>query len=102
LRRYVQKIWLWLLAAIAGTSVFAAVFGQFGASGSSAFPAFGLYALVTGLSLLWMMGMQSEIGKQKLRIKAEDFRRLEDASGRMERQDEIRPARDSVKSAESK
>jgi hypothetical protein len=101
LRRHVQKIWLWLLAAIAGTSVFAAVFGQLGASNNSAFPAFGLYSLVTGLSLLWLMGMQGEIGKQKLSNGAENFSRLENASDEIAQEDRLPTLQDSVKSAES-
>jgi hypothetical protein len=75
LRNHVQRTWLWLLAAVAATSVFAGVMGQFGASNEAAIPAFGLYSLVTGLSLLWIMGMQREDGKIK---KDADRRRLEE------------------------
>jgi len=100
LRNYVQRLWLWLLATVAATSVFGAVFGLIGASNNSAFPAFGLYALVTGITLLWLVGMQSEVGKQKLG-RAEDFRRLEDDSEEMGRLDGILSAQDSVKSAEN-
>jgi hypothetical protein len=75
LRNHIQKTWLWLLAGVAATTVFAGVMGQMGASNEAAIPAFGLYSLVTGLSLLWIMGMQREEGKLK---KDADASRLEE------------------------
>ena len=63
LRRYVQNVWLWLLAAIAASSVFAGLLGQIGEAQEAAMLAFGMYSLVTGLSLLWIMGMQADKGK---------------------------------------
>jgi hypothetical protein len=77
LRNHVQKTWLWLLAAVAATSVFAGVMGQNGSSNEAAIPAFGLYSLVTGLSLLWIMGMQREEGKLKMDA---DTSRLEETA----------------------
>jgi hypothetical protein len=75
LRNHVQRTWLWLLAAVAATSVFAGVMGQIGSSNEAAIPAFGLYSLVTGLSLLWIMGMQRDEAKLKKDV---DTSRLEE------------------------
>jgi len=59
LRKHVRSTWLWVLASIAG----AATFGLFEAMYDNvlvSFPVgYGAYAVVTGLSLLWLFGMTS-------------------------------------------
>jgi hypothetical protein len=65
LRKHVQHVWLWILSAIAGSSVFAGILGQFGNNEIVAFLAFGTYAVVMALTLLWLFGMQSKENKLK-------------------------------------
>jgi hypothetical protein len=101
LRRYVPNVWLWLLAAVAGTSVFTAIAGQFEMGDTAISLGLGMYGLVTGLSLLWLMGMQGDVGKQKLSSDAENFSQLEDASDEIEQENRLPTLQDSVKSAES-
>jgi len=74
LSRYIQLVWLWLAATVTGSIVLVTVSEEL-AGYWSIYPAFGAFALVTGLTLLWLFGMQSKEGKLKNDV---DTSRLED------------------------
>jgi hypothetical protein len=76
--RYIQRIWLWLASSLVASTVSAALAQSFiDGSYTGIFVAFGSYAMVTGLTLLWLFGMQAT--ENQLKTEA-DTSRLEDSA----------------------
>jgi hypothetical protein len=75
LRQYISRTWLLLLSTGAATTVLTTILNQLDWGAVSIFPAVGMFAVVTGLTLLWLFGMQATENKPK---KALDTSRLED------------------------
>jgi hypothetical protein len=77
LRRSIQQAWLWLLSWGVGSTVFSLIYMQNLNQDFTAYTAHGAFAAVTGLTLLWLFGMQSK--EIKLKNQA-DTSRLEDGT----------------------
>jgi hypothetical protein len=64
-RRYFERVWLWLLAAGSASIVFAGILKLMDGGSAAIFPSSAMFASVTGLTLLWLFGMQAKEGKFK-------------------------------------
>lgn len=69
LRKQVQQAWLWLLASVTGTTIFALPIAFDYGENWTILAGYGLYASATALTLLWLFGMSGIQIKQKIKDK---------------------------------
>lgn len=86
LRKHVRQSWLWLVATLAGSSVFAlSLISLQEVLLWAPFVAFGAYASITALSLLWLFGMSKPEVQQS--ISASSYERLSDETDEIANED---------------